>query len=209
MISRHSLFAGLLLGMLSVSASEPPPLAGTCPEGNAEVPLATETGSVAFLHNLTGHPDSIREVAGRLLEDALEGPGAAKGCEPDCPVPNKSEVVYRVTPTAFLATDQQRPECIGFEDQTREEPMEFEPRAFATLDELNDWIMEFSQGRGEDGKLLYERCSSNCSPRYTFLIAEQSSGYEVRAEVQCGLARDRSNNDYRISTALRRTCAVN
>ena len=62
---------------------------------------------------------------------------------------------------------------------------------------------------GEDGKLLYERCYSNCSPRYTFLIAEHTSGYAVRTEVHCGLARDRSNDRYRISTALRRSCPVN
>lgn len=203
------LLAGCLAGILPALASEPPPIASVCPDAGAEVPLATETGSVAFMHNLTGHPDSIREVAGRLLEDALEGPGALKACEPDCPEDKRSEVIYRVAPTAFLATTEQRPVCLEFEDETREHPLEFAPRAFATLDELNDWIMEFSQGRGEDGKLLYERCSSNCSPRYTFLIAEQSAGYEVKAEVQCGLARDRSINDYRISTALRRTCVVN
>jgi hypothetical protein len=187
-------------------ASEPPPAPGedlACPEPR-------EFGSAGFIHNMAGHPDSIRAVAGRLLDDALNGEATqAHECGPDCVASDQAEVVYRVVPTSFLAAEEQRDVCLQLETETKETPLRFEPKAFDTVDELNEWIMAFSQGQGEDGELLYERCYSNCSPRYTFLIAGRTSGFEVQTEVQCGLARDRSNDQYRITTALRRSCAFN
>jgi len=182
-----------------------------CQAPGAEVPLASELGSAGFMLNLAEHPDSIRAVAGRLLEDALsaETDAATAACKPSCPSVTVAEVVYRVAPTAFLIAAEQNDVCVRFERETAHDPLRFDAREFRTVEELNQWIMDFSQGRGEDGRALYERCSSNCSPRYTFLIAEQPDGYAVKAEVLCGLARDKSNDRYRISTALRRTCAVN
>jgi hypothetical protein len=165
-------------------------------------------GSVAFIKNLAGEQGSLREVAGRLLTSALnEDP--PDPCAPNCPDAAKSEIVYRVAPVAFLAQERQNDICRRFETETSARPLEFGKRNFANVSDMNDWFMEFSQGRGSDGRTLYEKCSSNCSPRYTFLIAEQNTGYAVKTEVLCGLARDRSNDQYRVSTALRRSCAVN
>lgn len=199
----------LVLAPLAAHAADRSP---DCTAPLREVPLDTAMGSVGFIKNMAEDPTSIRAVAGRLLESALsDGTKTATqaGCVGNCPDKERSEVVYRVTPTAFLDAAQQHDVCRRYESETTVHPLEFDARSFASVAELNDWIMAFSQGRGADGKLLYERCSSNCSPRYTFLIAEQSSGYAVRAQVLCGLARDKANDQYRISTALRRSCAVN
>ena len=156
------------------------------------------------------HPESLRAIAQRLLEEALNGDHEqARGCAPNCAPAERAEVVYRVTPTDFLAPEEQHAVCLEFETETKDNPLRFASRAFETVDALNDWIMDFSQGLGEDGELLYKQCSSNCSPRYTFLIVEQRTGFEVKTEVLCGLARDKSDNRYRISTALRRRCVVN
>lgn len=176
-----------------------------------ETPIASETGSVGIVKNLAEHPSSIRAIAGRLLSDALiaDGKQAGTDCDAACAQRATAEIVYRVAPTAYLADDQQREVCRKFESETSSHPLTFNQRQFRSVDELNEWIMAFSQGHGEDGRLLYELCSSNCSPRYTFLIAEQNAGYAVKAEVLCGLARDRSNDVYRVSTAVRRSCAVN
>lgn len=204
----------VLAGLLSVSAAADDLLVKTateeCQFSGAEVPLASELGSAGFMQNLAGHPDSIKAIAGRLLGEALsaETDVATSGCKPNCPNGPMTEVIYRVAPIAFLADGEQNQVCRDFEASTSAEPMRFAPPHFKTVDDVNEWIMEFSQGRGDAGRDLYERCSSNCSPRYTFLIAEESAGYGVKAEVLCGLARDKAKNDYRISTALRRTCAT-
>jgi hypothetical protein len=46
-------------------------------------------------------------------------------------------------------------------------------RKFKALPEVNDWIRAFSEGRGEEGKALYAKCSANCSPRYEFEISNE------------------------------------
>ncbi len=187
------------------------PLGEECRIAGAEVALASELGSAGFMQNLAGHPDSIKAVAGRLLTEAFsrDTDDATAGCKPACQTAPVTEVVYRVAPTAFLADAEQNDVCRQFESTTSAKPLRFAPAPFATVDEVNEWIMDFSQGRGDAGHELYERCSSNCSPRYTFLIAEQNTGFSVKAEVLCGLARDKTRNQYRISTALRRSCGLN
>ena len=181
-----------------------------CPLPLEEKLLATEYGSAGFIKNMAESPDSIRAIAARLLEVALAGENEpAAGCEPACPHGQTTQVIYRVAPVSFLADNKQHEVCLAFENQTAANPMLFEARSFSSVDDVNEWMTAFSQGRGEDGRLLYERCSSNCSPRYTFVIHEQDAGYEVKAEVLCGLARDKSNDQYLISTAVRHRCAVN
>ena len=204
----------IMLVLPGAWASKPPDTqlskATDCSDPGPETPLASTIGSAHLIHNLAQHPESIRMIAGRLLEDALNGEhGKLRDCAPNCTSVGSAEVVYRVAPTEFLAPEDQHAVCLAFESETTDNPLRFDSRAFDTMDEMNDWIMEFSQGQGEDGKRLYQQCSSNCSPRYTFLIAGQRTGYEVKTEVLCGLARDRSNNRYHISTSLRRRCVVN
>jgi hypothetical protein len=67
--------------------------------------------------------------------------------------------------------------------------------------------MNFTQGRGDDGKLLYEQCGGNCDPNYTFFIEPDGDKLHVNAEVFCGFARDRGNGDmFEISTLIRPRC---
>lgn len=212
MMNRFRAFLAVLVAFpVASTASDVAALHADCAPAVHETPIAAETGSVGIIKNLAEDPTSIRAIAGRLLTDALaadsKDPNA--GCDAACAQRPHAQIVYRVAPTAYLADDQQREVCRKFENETASHPLTFNQREFRSVDELNEWIMAFSQGRGDDGRLLYELCSSNCSPRYTFLIAEQNAGYAVRTEVLCGLARDRSNDVYRVSTAVRHTCAVN
>lgn len=162
------------------------------------------------MYNLAEHPKSIRAVAAKLLTAALDSragqaPAAcAAGCTP-APAP---EVVYRVAPIMFLPTAQQQPLCATLERETQASPLTFPSKEFQSVEDLNAWIMEFSQGRGADGERLYAQCGGNCSPRYTFLIARGKQGLKVDAAVVCGLARDRASDDYSVSTALRNRCEV-
>ncbi|MCB1745978.1 MAG: hypothetical protein H6977_01675 [Gammaproteobacteria bacterium] len=185
-------------------------IAQTCPRTLAEEPLATEYGSAGIMKNLAETDDSLKAIASRLLAEALtvENKKPAPGCTPDCPDDGVAEVIYRVAPMSFLPRGEQNALCLQLEDETAAAPLSFTPPTFGGVEALNRWISELSQGRGDDGKALYERCASNCSPRYTFFIASEEAGYSVRAEVLCGLARDKSNDQYLISTALRRSCAV-
>lgn len=189
-----------------VTAAAPTP---ACEQQSALVPIASETGSAGIMYNLAEHPESIRAVAGRLLNEALteqKKPGIAAACG-ECKSSGKARIVYTVGPMHFLPESEQEAVCKKLDAETRKKPFLFPPRHFPSIPKMNDWVMAFSQGRGEEGKSLYERCSSNCSPRYQFVISPDTDGLAVAAQVQCGLARDRSSEDYEVSTALQLDCA--
>lgn len=156
--------------------------------------------------NFRGTKDSISSVAETLLQQATTSNSRSNDCPKGCQT-RDSEIIYRVAPIAFQPHSNQRPECLKLEQQTTVTPFEFSEKTFATLDDLNRWIMDFSRGKGAEGKKLYRLCSSNCSPRYTFHIRGSDIGhYRIAAKVLCGLARDRSNKQYALSTALKLNC---
>lgn len=221
------ILAGLLFGSLTLSlaqaddidaATEPAvpaaetatttPPKPTCQPGVADVPIASEIGSAGIMYNIAEHPESIRAVAGRLLNEALDrqkkSPAAAE-CG-DCTADRKPRIVYTVGPIHLLADKDQQAVCRKLDAQTRKKPFEFAARHFDSISALNDWMMAFSQGRGDEGKALYERCEANCSPNYQFVIEPDEAGLQVETRVQCGLARDRESDDYQVSTALRLEC---
>ena len=197
------------VAVLADNVADPEVASTTCPLLETETPIATEYGSAGIMKNLAESPDSIRAIAARLLDSALSRDiGLTEaGCVDQCANGTQPEVVYRVAPIAFLPDEEQDKLCVTLEEQTSKFPMRFERREFDSVQGVTDWITAFSQGRGDDGKLLYEQCGSNCSPRYTFMITQRDKTYRVNTDVLCGLARDRDNDQYLISTSLRRTCS--
>ena len=71
-----------------------------------------------------------------------------------------------------------------------------------SIDDLTNWIMDFTRGKGADGESLYEQCPGKCSPQYTWWIDPDETGLTVKARAVCGLPRDRDGNKYHLSTAL-------
>jgi hypothetical protein len=146
-----------------------------------------------------------RVVAKKNLDDALTSDlklTCPDGCEK-----TGADIIYRAAPSAYMEQKKQRAICIELERQTTAAPLQFARRHFESLEEMNDSLMLFSRGKGAQGKDLYQRCGSNCSPRYTFHIRDlQHSGLSVAAEVVCGLARDRSNKHYQLSTSRQVRC---
>ena len=160
------------------------------------------------MYNLAEHPKSIRAVAAELLTAALDAPPSPATCAVGCKPAKTPTVVYRVAPVAFLPAIKQQALCVTLDKDTRSHPLLFSPAEFATVEKLNAWVMDFSQGRGEQGKQLYAQCGGDCSPRYTFLIAQGAKGLKVDASVVCGLARDKNSEDYTVSTAVRNRCDI-
>jgi len=166
----------------------------SCPE---EL-VATERGSVGFMKNLAESPDSIKAIADKQLRAAFSADADA----------TEKRVRYRVEPLVFIPTSEQKSRCLVLEKQTQVHPLEFGPQSFESISKLNDWIMDFSRGQGEDGKKLYEQCNLNCSPRYTFDIIKNSTNFNVSTLVHCGLGRDTSSDQYQLSTSIITSCEV-
>jgi len=184
-------------------------VADLCAAPVAEIPQRTERASAGIMYNLAEHPESIRAVAKDLLGHAVAASAAAQelACEAACPQQRSDTIVFKVTPTIYRSEYEQQPLCVQLAEQTAAQPLRYGERIFASVDELDTWMMNFTQGRGDDGKLLYEQCGGNCDPSYTFFIEPDDDNLHVNAEVFCGFARDRGNGDmFEISTLIRPRC---
>lgn len=179
-----------------------------CPKEPTFVPLADEMGSVGLMKNLAEHPESMKAVASRLLQDAVENTEflAPSACTDGCADDVRAEIVYEVQPIAFLPKDKQQQICLDLEESTSIKPMQFGPNVFPSVDALNKWINDFTRGKGDDGEKLYDACGANCSPRYTFYIGRNGEELTVKSDVLCGLARDKAEDNYKVSTKIRQTC---
>ena len=165
-----------------------------------ETIIATERGSVGFMKNLAESEDSIRAIADKQLRAALQSKTNDQSSSPS--EASDTRIIYRVKPIEFLPKGEQNQICMQLEEETSITPLKYGPNEFTSVTALNDWIMSLTRGNGEDGKLLYKQCGSNCSPRYTFSIDAKESNYTVNTEVLCGLARDTASDLYELSTAL-------
>ena len=194
---RAVLLASLVaLPMVASSAStanstdRPLPAVGACSHG-----VMSGEGSAALMYNLAEHPKSIRVQARNMLAGAV---GKASSGQ---------EVVFTVSPKKDLPADKQPRMCALSAEKTRSAPLLYGPEHFTDVRGMDNWITEFTQGHGEAGKRLYAECDGDCDPSYTFVITPGKAGYALRAEVFCGLVRDRSDEDpFRLETALRAPC---
>ena len=153
------IYATLLSAMLVLStitfAVERPADADNCNNNIVDQALDSRFGSVALFANLRNTPDSIRAVAKQMLSQALEETStSAATCPAGC-VTAQATIIYKVLPTAFLDQTKQREVCLKFERDTTESPLRFAAKRFTSINELNEWIMDFSRGKGPEGKELY------------------------------------------------------
>lgn len=170
-----------------------------CDPSTAVTPLATEVASAGFLTNLSNRAGSIRATSSRMLGSAIEIARSEVSAK---------RIIFKSIPelSTKAGADDQMCEC--YEKVTTKTPLEFNDKRFASVDELTDWIMDFTQGKGVDGKSLYEQCPGKCSPQYTWWIDPDKTDLMVRARVVCGPPRDRDGNKYHLTIALAASCPV-
>ena len=171
--------------------------ARNCDASRALTPLATEIASAGFLSNLGNRADSIRATSKRMLDNAI---GTARSDA------SAQRIVFKSIPELSTEADSDDQMCARLEKATTKAPLEFNGKRFASVDELTDWIMDFTQGKGEDGKSLYKQCPGKCSPQYTWWIVLDKTDLLVEARVVCGAPRDRDGDKYHLSIALAASC---
>jgi hypothetical protein len=160
-------------------------------------PVTTETASAGYLSNFTNRAGSIRATSKSMLTSAIE----TVRSETVAP-----RIIFKSTPELSTKSDSDDEMCKRLEKSTTKEPLQFDGKQFASVDDLTDWIMAFTQGEGEDGKSLYEQCPGTCSPQYTWWIDSQKTELEVQARVVCGMPRNRDSDQYRLSVELVAVC---
>ena len=117
-------------------------------------------------------------------------------------------IIFKSIPELSTKAGADGQMCECYEKVTTKTPLEFNDKRFASVDELTDWIMDFTQGKGVDGKSLYEQCPGKCSPQYTWWIDPDKTGLMVRARVVCGPPRDRDGNKYHLTIVFAASCPV-
>ena len=170
---------------------------GECAAPAAVTELETETASAGTLANLSNRDGSIRSASNRMLPRAIE---VARSSQP------AKRIVFESIPEPARKTSSDDAMCRQQEAMTTKAPIVFDDKRFASAEELTDWIMQFTRGKGADGESLYEQCPGKCSPQYTWWIDPDGDVLEVEARVVCGMPRDKSGNKYQLSTALTTPC---
>jgi hypothetical protein len=106
-------------------------------------------------------------------------------------------------PKTFLNDNEDSKYCQTKLNETTKSPYLYNAGSFLTIEELNDWIKDFSQGAGKEGKDLYAKCDKSCSPQYLYKINKNSDNkLLLKAEVICGQARDKDENLYNLKAKI-------
>lgn len=170
-----------------------------CTSSSNATQLSNEMASAGVIANMTNRSNSIQAVSHRLLTGAID---SARSKKPE------QIVIFTSIPELSKKTTGDDQMCARHEQTTKKQPIEFNDIHFESTEALTDWIMDFTQGKGSDGKSLYEQCPGECSPQYTWWIEPQTaSNLNVQARVVCGMPRDRSSDSYRLTTALAPACS--
>lgn len=181
-----------------------------CSSFRAEVPIDSSVASSKLWANVTGREESVRVQSKRLLDDAENGAAAVRPPEGLCPsycrAPAQPQIVFSTTPTDFLSRYDQQDKCERLLRTTSQAPLSFDTLTFESIEQLNDWVQDFTRGKGPQGQELYRRCDGKCSPQYLWTISPAGEKLMLETEVTCGHARDKEISRYRLSAAYRWVC---
>ena len=184
-------------------AQHVPPHPTPCSSYTKELLLDNKLALASLWANLSNSDQSMKSTIAKALDVADKGHTQASMpmdlCPDSCQLPPQPEIVLRSTPHHYLDNYEDKTKCEAYYQHTLKEPIRFHNKRFRSTTELNHWFSDFSQGRGQEGADLYQRCDGLCSPSYTTFIRKEAQQYHVTVEVVCGPARDKHDNRYEIT----------
>jgi len=199
-------FAAALALCLEIPAWSQQP----CTPDHVDLPKEQTTASAGLLSNLSKSRGSLRSELSRLLGNAREQIAQVKptgnACSSACRKVTPAHILFRVAPNKFLESYADFDKCEKLQKQTSSQPLRFGPHRAGSIDELAGWLSDVSQGDGQDGAVLYQKCGGRCSPRYSMDVIADSDRFVATLEVVCGHARDKKDNSYTIASSYRWAC---
>jgi hypothetical protein len=129
-------------------------------------------------------------------------------CPKGCTAPERGKMLFRSTPNKFRSGYSEAAHCDALFALTSKQPLIYQNDRIETVDDLNQWIGDISQGSGKEGRDLYKKCDGSCSPRFEYHISKNlnSTGYSVKASIVCGAARDKDDGQYVLESLFRWVC---
>jgi hypothetical protein len=197
------LVAALLLAKNAIAAQPP------CSVARRDLPVGSALASAGFFANLRNARHSINYTTDELLTKARRIAQVAtpepRGCKDPCTTPVVA-IVFTSTPNLVLDSYDESTECQRYFEETRLNPIVYEKRAFDSEEEAKEWYHDLTRGSGEDGEDLYTRCPGMCSPAYSSVAYKQGEKFIVTATVVCGHARDKDDDQYKLTASVRWIC---
>lgn len=180
-----------------------------CALPSHEIPIRTTLASAGFFANLRNAEHSINSRMDTLLSEAQAA--AHKTAETRLPCPTACTkpaiaVVFTSTPNLQLQDYDEHSRCQRLYESTQISPIVYANRVFPSDRDAKKWYKELTQGNGPDGADLYERCPGKCSPSYSSIVYRKDEQYIVTASIVCGHARDKDDDQYRLTASLRWLC---
>lgn len=186
-------------------------LAENCAGVAKDVVIEQKLAEASAWSNFRESKGSIAFESKRMLKKAEQGlenaAPPADICPADCKPPEKPQIIFTSIPNKFISGYSDEAHCKDLSQRTASKPFRFEDRRFKSIEELADWFGQFSQGKGDDGAALYEKCDGSCSPQYHCEISESGGSLTLDASVSCGAARDKDDNQYKLAVAYRWVCS--
>ena len=180
-----------------------------CLSVNGDIPVRSTLASAGFFANLRRTDTSLRVRMDQLLNEASavakQVTVSESGCLSSCKR-RVAAVVFKSLPNVALSGYDEASVCEKFLEVTQRDPIRYENRRFSSDEDAESWYRDLTQGDGADGEDLYKRCPGKCSPQYTSVIFKEGDGLIVSTEVICGHARDRDDDQYALSAAVRWLC---
>ena len=196
----------LLVTSISASADE----AKKCSSFVKDITVDSNLATASVMANMRNKVGSLRFETTQMLEKAesnvLKAEKPTDFCPSNCDLPQDPIVVFKTVPNKFLSNYDQSEKCGKLQGETEKNPFSYNNKEFTSLQSLEDWFSNFSQGKGADGKDLYEKCSGKCSPQYECIISRNGNNFVLDANVICGQARDKKDNNYHLSYSYRWIC---
>lgn len=180
-----------------------------CTPLGQEISLKTSVASAGFFANLRNARHSVRFRTDQMLEDARAAAQTASvreaQCKRSCSKPVIT-VIFRSTPYRYLTDHEDTSLCEELLEKTSKSPIVYDNRRFPSDDAAREWYRDLTQGDGDDGEDLYRRCPGACSPTYSSVAYRQGEELIVSTSIICGHVRDKDDDQYTLSTALRWVC---
>lgn len=181
-----------------------------------DIPVRATVASAGFWANMQDRQGSLSYESNAIFHEAkaksslLQYPGDF--CSRGCSLAQTAVLHFKSIPHKVLTEYDDASHCESLRSTSTKKPYVYETTALRTIDELNAWIKELSQGDGEYGEDLYEKCDKSCSPRYEYTVQRMSDAprqYRVQATIICGGARDKDDDQYDLSAFFRWNCQSN
>jgi hypothetical protein len=181
-----------------------------CSQPPNDIPVGNTLASAGFFDNLRNSDDSIRFKMDELLSKS-EAQGTQhvqppSPCSQSCVRPVVA-IVFSSVPNMTLPAYEDSHMCQKLLEETSKAPIVYSRRTFEAQEDADEWYNDLTQGEGVDGEDLYNRCPGSCSPAYSSLFYRVNNKLIVTTSIICGHARDKDDNQYRLSSSLRWICS--